>query len=250
MVPGKLLPLPEEGAEIPVQEFHAVLPAHGPGHGADGLVVLVGADEQGGGEAVKAVLGGIAGGLLHPHPVAVGAAAVDVVGYMLDELAQAVVIDYHQREGDLPGIVLQAGFSAAVLGIGVDIGIVPEAGQLDALLPQGGDGAVGAGGAADMHQRLHVSLLVLGRGSGRGRPDAWRRPGSGRFRPWARRHRPTAPGQSGPPYSGSAAAYRSGHSGAGPESRSRTGPEWPDTGAVLPQARRRPDSRRGGRPPE
>ena len=48
----------------------------------------------------------------------------------------------------------------------MDIGIVPEAGQLDALLPQGGDGAVGAGGAADMHQRLHVSLLVLGRGSG------------------------------------------------------------------------------------
>ncbi len=26
---------------------------------------------------------------------------VDVVGYMLDELAQAVVIDYHQREGEI-----------------------------------------------------------------------------------------------------------------------------------------------------
>ena len=58
-----------------------------PGDGGDGLVLLVGGDEQGGGKAVKAVLGGVFGRLLHAYPVTVGAAAVDVVGYMLDELA-------------------------------------------------------------------------------------------------------------------------------------------------------------------
>ena len=43
--------------------------------GVDALGVLMGADGEGGGEPVEAVLGGILGSAAHPQPVADGAAS-------------------------------------------------------------------------------------------------------------------------------------------------------------------------------
>ena len=157
MLPGEFLSRLEQGAEIPVKEFHAVARPHGLGGGPDGLVVLIGGDEQGGGEAVKAMLGGIAGGLLHPHLIAVGAPPVDVVRHMSDEAAQVIGPADDQFHSDLLGIFLQGVLPSLVLGIGVDIGVEPESGQLNPLLAQDLDRLIGAGGAADVHQGLHGS---------------------------------------------------------------------------------------------
>ena len=62
--PGLSLSLPEAGPEIPVQEGDAVLLCQTLRRAADAVVVLIGADQQGGGESGKAVLRGKAGGLL------------------------------------------------------------------------------------------------------------------------------------------------------------------------------------------
>ena len=93
-------------------------------------MVLVGGDEQGGGKAVKAVLGGIPGRLLHPHPVAVGAPAVDVPRHGGDEGPQVVGPADDQLKIDLAGVVLQGVLPGLVLGVGVDIGVEPEAGAI------------------------------------------------------------------------------------------------------------------------
>ena len=161
MLPGEFLSRLEQGAEIPVKEFHAVARPHGLGGGPDGLVVLIGGDEQGGGEAVKAMLGGIAGGLLHPHLIAVGAPPVDVVRHMSDEAAQVIGPADDQFHSDLLGILLQGVLPGLVLGIGVDIGVEPEASDPDPLLTEGSDGPVGAGCAADMHQCIHGKTLLI-----------------------------------------------------------------------------------------
>ena len=64
---GLLLSLPEAGAEVPVQEPDTVLPAHALRCLCQQLMVLVGAHQQGGGEAVIAVPGGILGRLGQPQ---------------------------------------------------------------------------------------------------------------------------------------------------------------------------------------
>ena len=62
MLPGEILTGPEIGAEIPVEEFHAEFMGGPLGNLPHQLVVLVGADEQAGGEAVEAAFGGLPGG--------------------------------------------------------------------------------------------------------------------------------------------------------------------------------------------
>ena len=57
------LALFEIGAEIPVQELHAVLRRRPFGSLPHQLVVLIGADEEGRGEAVEAPLSGLTGRL-------------------------------------------------------------------------------------------------------------------------------------------------------------------------------------------
>ena len=64
--PGLALPLAEAGAEVPVEKGHAVACRQGLRRPADAVVVLVGADQQGGGEVGEAVAGGVPGGLLQP----------------------------------------------------------------------------------------------------------------------------------------------------------------------------------------
>ncbi len=91
-LPGLGLPLAEAGAEVPVEEGHAVLRPHGLRRPADALVVLVGTDQQRGGEVREAVL---PGRLLQAAGVALGAPMVDVLRHRPDEVPKAVVLPDH-----------------------------------------------------------------------------------------------------------------------------------------------------------
>ena len=159
MLPGELLPGLEQGAEVPVQKLHPVFLPHSLGGNPDGLVVLIGGDEQGGGKGVVPVFGGIPGGLLHPHPVAVGAPAVDVVRHIGNESAQVIGAADDELHPDLLGVLLQGALPGLILGIGVDIGVEPEPGDGEPLRPQQVDGPVGTGGTADVHQGIHRQVF-------------------------------------------------------------------------------------------
>ena len=72
--PGPLVPGPEIGAEVPVEEGDAVLLGIALRRFGDSLVILIGAGQKRGGEGGEAMLRGVFGGAFQPVGVAVGAA--------------------------------------------------------------------------------------------------------------------------------------------------------------------------------
>ena len=115
-------------------------------------MLLIGADEQRGGKAVKAVFGGEPGRLLQPHRVAVAAAVVDILCYRAAEVPQAVVLLHDQLHADGGRIGHQRVPPGLVLLIGVDIGVEPVGHRLDPLAAQLVDAGHRAGRAAGVHQ--------------------------------------------------------------------------------------------------
>ena len=118
-------------------------------------MLLIGADEERGRERVEAAL------LRHPcrlekaHLVALDAAARNVVRYSADKRPQAIVVAHEQRQADGLCVFLQAVAPGAVFGKGMDIRIVPIAGQVDAVGAERAYGHIRAGRAADVHEQLH-----------------------------------------------------------------------------------------------
>ena len=149
---GLLLSLPEAGAEVPVQEPDTVLPAHALRCLRQQLMVLVGAHQQGGGEAVIAVPGGILGRLGQPQGIAHAAAVVDIPADRPAELPQAVILLHNKLHADGRGVGHQRVPPGLVLLIGVDVRVIPVGHRLDALAPQLLDAGDGAGSAAGVHQ--------------------------------------------------------------------------------------------------
>ena len=154
-LPRTGLPVAEHGAEVLIVKLHAVFLARAVGHVAHQLVLLIGADEERGRERVEAAL------LRHPcrlekaHLVALDAAARNVVRYSADKRPQAIVVAHEQRQADGLCVFLQAVAPGAVFGEGMDIRIIPVAGQVDPVGAQRVDGHVCAWRAADMHEKLH-----------------------------------------------------------------------------------------------
>ena len=102
--------------------------------------VLVGADGQGGGEPVEAVLGRILGSPAHPQPVTGGAAAAPL-GLVLQAPGglvefPGVVAVLHHRHPQRMGLrhePLQLLFPPVVFGVGPDVGVVVQNGDLEVL---------------------------------------------------------------------------------------------------------------------
>ena len=161
-LPGLGLPLPEAGAEIPVEEPHAIACRERLSRPADALVVLVGADQEGGGEVGEAVFRGEAGGLLQAGGVAVGAPVLDVPRHRLDEAPQAVLLPDRQVQADGGGVVHQGVPPGLVLLIGVDVGVIPESGGLDALVPKAFHTVDAARRTADVEQEVLHSIPSFG----------------------------------------------------------------------------------------
>ena len=157
-LPGLLLSRPEAGTEVTVQEPHAVAPGHLLRDPRHALMLLVGADKQRRGEAVKAVFRGKPGSLLQPHRVAMAAAVVDILRHSAAELPQAVVLLHDQLHTDGGRVGHQRVPPGLVLLIRVDIGVEPVGHRLDPLAAQLVDTGHGAGGAAGMHQRFFHSF--------------------------------------------------------------------------------------------
>ena len=148
--PGLFLSRFEPGAEVVGDKLHPVfLPHLGPDL-THQLPILIGRDEQGGGEVGEAPLGGGFGGLLEAAGIAPGAPLVRVGGHGGGELPQAVVVHLHERQVDVLGVLAQGVPPGLVLQKGVNVGVVPEAGGGNALLPELLDAPHRAGGAADV----------------------------------------------------------------------------------------------------
>ena len=122
-------------------------------------MVLIGADEQGGAKMGESVLRRVLGHRAEAHPVAVQAAAGVVAVHIVQKRPQAVLAPDDQLQADAAGVLLQRLPPGAELRIGVDVGVVPVSGGLDALLPEGLDAHDGAGRAADVEQQVHSGRL-------------------------------------------------------------------------------------------
>ena len=114
-------------------------------------VVLIGADEQGAGKGVKAVLGGILGRGVKPEGIA-GSAAVVPAGQGGKEGPQAVLV--HFDEPDADGLKIRPGGIPAgpVFSKGMDVGVIPEGYGLQALFPELLNAGNGARGATNVQQ--------------------------------------------------------------------------------------------------
>ena len=153
--PGAILTLMEIRAEIPVQKRNTEFFGSLLSHSAHQLVVLVRADEQGRGEGIKTMFGGILGCPAEPHFVTFDTAAGDVVCNGANEGTKTVVVLFHQRKLNGCGIVPQCVSAASVFRERMDIGIVPVAGYIDAFLTKCFDAHVGAGCTA-----YHIQLII------------------------------------------------------------------------------------------
>ena len=101
------------------------------------------------------MFGGITGGLVEPHGIAVAAAVFYVARHRLDKGAQPVFIDLCQLQADGLGIFPQTVPPGAVFRKGVDVGVVPKPHGLDPLRPELLDTGHRAGGTANMEQKFH-----------------------------------------------------------------------------------------------
>ena len=161
MLSGEGLAVPEVGAEVSVEEIHAVFAGGTLCHLPHQLVVLVGADEQGRGEGVEAALGGLPGSLEEAHLVALDAAAGNIGGHLPDEGPQAVVVPLDEGQFDGLGVVPDAVAAGTVLSEGMDVGIVPESRHLQAVAPENLDGLIGTGSTTNVQQGFHVKNLQI-----------------------------------------------------------------------------------------
>ena len=144
-----VLSLAETRRKVAVQILNTVFFGHLLTDLAHQLVILVRADEQGGGEPVVAVLG-VARGFLETQRVA-GCTAVIPVGIdSFDELSQTVLVLDLQLEVDALCVLNKRILTHFILFHRMNVGIVPKAYRLDALLPQRVDARDGAGRTADM----------------------------------------------------------------------------------------------------
>ena len=150
MLPGEVLARPKIGSEIPIEKLYPEFLRRPFRRFPHELMVLVGADEQGGGKGVKAAFRRHLGSSQKAHFIALAAAVGDVLRHRTDKGAQSVLIPFNELQIDLGGIVPQTVATGTVLRKGVDIGVVPEARDLQAVGAQHLNALVGTGGAADM----------------------------------------------------------------------------------------------------
>ena len=150
MLPGKVLPGAEERTKILIEKCHAEGLRRLFGDFFHQIVLLVGADEEAGGKAVEALRLGHFRGAEEAHLVALDAPPRNILCHRPDEGAKAVVILLDEGHADLLEVVPHGVAPGAVLGEGVDVGVIPEACDVVPLSLQIGQGAVGAGRAADV----------------------------------------------------------------------------------------------------
>jgi hypothetical protein len=79
----------------------------------------------------------------------------NILCHLPDERPQGILILHNQRQIHILCILPQAVAAAAILGKGVDVGIVPKAGNLQTVPTKHFNRLIGTGSAADMKQCFH-----------------------------------------------------------------------------------------------
>ena len=155
------LPLAEANAKVAVEKLHAV-EVGGTLAGLDELLVLlVGRDEEGGGEGVEAVLLGALGRLANALGVAVIDAAVrNIRGHIAAEFVEAVIFADDKLGVDAFCVIFEAVAAGPILHVRVDVGIVPKKRGLDAFRAEAVDTVNAAGCAAGVHEEFHVIYYI------------------------------------------------------------------------------------------
>ena len=144
-----LLACAKARTEVPIQKSHAPFLRSLTGDVCHALVLLIGADEQGGSETVKTVFGGKSRRLLQTHFIALCAAVGNIVSHGTHKIPQAVLLLHDQLHFYESGVLYEGVPPRLVLLIGVNVGIEPVGHRLDALCAQllhAGNGARGAAG--------------------------------------------------------------------------------------------------------
>lgn len=118
------------------------------------LVVLIRTDQQGGAEVRKAFFSSAAGGFLHAQAITGFTPILQIGIDGAHKGAQPIIVVDDQFHLYGSGILLQGGFPTAVLGVRVNIGVVPISGWFHAFVAQNLDTPDGAGSAANVKQTI------------------------------------------------------------------------------------------------
>jgi len=143
-------PATTEVLEVELQSGSPPLLSHLLADLADHSLVLVGADEQGGGEGVKAHIFSGPGRFGKTQPEAVPAALRFMPHHPPKVINHVIAFGHYYWQAHCFSQGLHCLQAVLVLGVGVDIGVIPESAYLVALLPPIFDGVGGAVGAAAM----------------------------------------------------------------------------------------------------
>jgi len=128
-------------------------------------MLLVGADEEGGGKGIEPMLAGVFRRWRQAKVEAILAALRLIASDAAEIFGHVVTISDCQRQVYTLRQGLHTFKSALMLGIGVDIRVVPETLNLIVLLAPVFHGIGGAMGAADMNQHFfHDYYISLARG--------------------------------------------------------------------------------------
>ena len=133
MFPGKILAIFEVRPEIPVQEFDPKFAGGTLCHFPHQFVVLIGADEKAGGEAVKAAFLGMLGCFKKPYFIAFATAMGDVIGYGTNEGTKGIIVLFDHRKCDFLCIGSQTIPSCPIFRKGMDVGVIPKTGHINAI---------------------------------------------------------------------------------------------------------------------
>lgn len=133
---GSLLSLTEIGSEVTVKEGDIVLGGFSLGDFTDEVVLLIWADEEGGCKAVEAIFGGVFCRTVETDIVAFLASVLQIGIDKADEFTKTIVINGHKRHVDILSVENQGVTASLIFGVGMNIRVVPEAGDVDVLFPQ------------------------------------------------------------------------------------------------------------------
>jgi hypothetical protein len=124
--PGDMPAIRVTLAEVGIEKLDPFFSGNSPAGLPECFVLLMGTDEQGGGESIKAVIKSSFCRSGEAETETFPAAFRFVAGDPAEIFYQVIAVIHDKRKISLISEFLHAGESGLVLGIGVDIGVVPE----------------------------------------------------------------------------------------------------------------------------
>jgi len=148
--------------EISIEEVYTLVPGQLTAHLDETVVLLMGADKQGGGEGIKAPAECSFRRLAQAKRKAILAALSFTPGYLAEILLEVITPGYYERKVHFLSQGLHGLEALLVLQVGVDIGVVPQSTDLVSLPAPVVNGIGSTVGTAAMNQNRPHSLYHRG----------------------------------------------------------------------------------------